>query len=516
MKVTHRVWFLAALSACVSEVVLADTVWNKQGVAIEGEVLRDEPGKPLAFRCKHKGEWNTFEIARDDIQKFTRVPGDQSDGTDIPSEPQAEDDTAPQASSDEGTAKHHVARKPAQPMLRCSELLPLLQELVPAPKTGSPEVVVLHLNGPISRANVFEIGKIISSGELGVLMDFASQRNPEAIVLKINSGGGRVDEMDLIIERLLQEQDAPKNHRVVAWVNLGGSAAALAALACKELVMTSQGRLGAATFIYGNGEAVEAPETALEQKMAAMRDARRRQVATLTGRPLAIQDAMEKPEYQLWHHPVLGFSLEEQDDSEWEAYDADENKPLALDAKSAVDLGIAVGIANDAKSLLAALKLPSDTHVVDIDLAAPAFQAGLQSARAADESGNKAIEAFEKRIGKEIDDALLAIRAATGIRTAANGYTLNDLRVFRAAVAKLQAPPIDGKTREYLKKVDPDRLEFYELKLADAQRLLKRARQSTDDASRANSISIGAILSDIELAKHYLLEVQIGRDLPEE
>ena len=513
MNVTHRVWFLAALSACVSEVVLADTVWNKQGVAIEGEVLRDEPGKPLAFRCKHKGEWKTFEIARDDIQKFTRLPGDQSDGTNIPSEPQAEDNNAPQASSDEGAANRHVARKPAQPMLRCSELLPLLQELVPAPKTGRPEVVVLHLNGPISKPNVFEIGKIISSGELAVLMDFASQRNPEAIVLKINSGGGRVDEMDAIIERLLREQDAPKNRRVVAWVDLGGSAAALSALACKELVMTSQGRLGAATFTYSDGEAVEEPDTALEPKLAAMRDARRRQVAALTGRPSAIQDAMQKPEHQLWHHPVLGFSLEEQDDSEWDAYDTDENKPLALDAKSAVDLGIAVGIANDVKALLATLKLPSDTHVVDIDLAAPDFQAGLQPARAVADGGNDAIDAFKKRVGKEIDDAMLAIRAA--IRTAANGYTLNDLRAFRSAVAKLQAPPIDTKTREYLKDVSPDLLEFYELKLSGVRRMFQRARQSTDDASRAGSISIGAILDDIELAKRWLVEVQIDSEQPE-
>lgn len=514
MNASHLL-FSAVLIACMAPSVLADTVWNKQGVAIEGEVLRDEPGKPLAFRCKHKGEWKTFEIARDDIQKFTRVPGDQSDGTGIPSDPQADDDTAPQASSDEGAGKRHVARKPAQPMLRCSELLPLLQELVPAPKTGRPEVVVLHLNGPISRANIFEIGKIISSGELGVLMDFASQRNPEAIVLKINSGGGRVDEMDTIIERLLLEQDAPKNRRVVAWVNLGGSAAALSALACKELVMTSQGRLGAATFTYSDGEAVEEPDTALEQKLAAMRDARRRQVAALTGRPSAIQDAMQKPEHQLWHHPVLGFSLEEQDDSEWDAYDTDENKPLALDAKSAVDLGVAVGIANDVKALLATLKLPSDTHVVDIDLAAPEFQAGLQPARAVADSGNNAIDAFKKRIGKEIDDAMLAIRAATGIRTAANGYTLNDLRAFRSAVAKLQSPPIDTKTREYLKDVDPDLLEFYELKLSGVRRMFQRARQSTDDASRAGSISIGAILDDIELAKRWLVEVQIDSELPE-
>jgi hypothetical protein len=516
MNSIPRIWFVVAAISVVSEAVLADTVWNKQGVAVEGEVLRDEPGKPLVFRCKHKGEWRTFEISRDDIRKFTRAPGDQSDGADLPSDQGEEENSDEQASTNGEDRRRHVVRKLPQPLVRCAELTPLLQEIVPAPKNAAPEVVVLHLNGPIALPTVADIGKIISSGELDVLLDFASQRNPLAIVLKINSGGGRVDEMDAIIERLLQEQDAPKNHRVVAWVNLGGSAAALTALACKELVMTSQGRLGAATFIYGNGEAVEAPDTALEQKMAAMRDARRRQVATLTGRPLAIQDAMEKPEHQLWHHPVLGFSLEEQDDSEWDAYDADENKPLALDAKSAVDLGIAVGIANDAKSLLAALKLSSDTHVVDIDLAAPEFQAGLQSARAADESGNQAIKAFEKRVGKEIDDAVLAIRAATGIQMANNGYTLNDLRVFRSAVAKLQSPSIDSKTREYLKKVNPDRLEFYELKLAHAQRLLKRARQATDDASRADGISIGAILSDIELAKHSLLEVQIGRDLPEE
>jgi hypothetical protein len=45
--------------------------------------------------------------------------------------------------------------------------------------------------------------------------------------------------------------------------------------------------------------------------------------------------------------------------------------------------------------------------------------------------------------------------------------------------------------------------------------MFQRARQSTDDASRAGSISIGAILDDIELAKRWLVEVQMDSELPE-
>jgi hypothetical protein len=511
MTTIQSIGITALLSTCMTAVALADTLWNKQGGVIEGEVLSDEPNGPVVFRCKHKGEWRTFEIARDQIQKYKREPGDQSDGNGWP---EGESEGTEQASSGGATAKQHTARKLPESMLSCNQLRPLLKQLVPETKKGVPEIVVLHLSGPFASANIFNVGSIISSGEFRVLMDFASERNPSAIVLRINSGGGYVDEMDRIIERLLQEQDAPKSRRVVAWVELGGSAAALTAIACREVVMMSHGRLGAATKTNLDGEAIEPPETALEQKQAAMRDARRRQIASLTGRPLAIQDAMEKPELRLWHHPVLGFSLEEQDESEWEAYDTDESRPLALDAKSAVDLGVAVGIANDTDALLAVLDLPSRTQVTDVDLSVPEFQASLTSARDFAKSGNQAVEGFKKRVSKEIDDSLLAMRAATGIRAATDGYTFNDFRVFRSAVVKLQSPSIDSRTREYLKEVDPDLLKFYELKLADAQRMFKRARQSTEDASRAGGISIGAILGDIELARNYLLEVQIGSELP--
>jgi hypothetical protein len=485
-------WFGAAARA--------DTVWNKQGIAVEGEVISDEPDEPLVFRCKHKGEWKTFEITREQIQRYVREPGDQSDGNgEVPKNPQAAPDESGDASEKAAADPDGASRRGRKGILKCTELRPIVEGMLPPVKAGGREIVVLHLVGPFEPANIFDVGHTISFGVVDVLIDIAAARNPAAIVLRIDSGGGRVDQMDLIVERLLKEQDVPHKRRVVAWVNLGGSAAALTALACKELVMMPQGRLGAAIRTRGDGEAVE-PQNALEQKGEAMRDARRQQIASLTGRPIAIQDAMEKAEHQLWHHPVLGFSLEEQDETEWEAYDTDEEKPLALGARTVVDLGIAAGIAGDEKTLLAVLKLPEDTKVIQIDLASPDVQAKLESAKDFAKVGNDAIDAFKKRIKKEIDDTQLAIRSAAGIVMAADGYTAEDLRTFRNALVKVRVPAIDKKTQDFLKTTDPSRLAFYEDKLSMARRLIQRASQSTEAAVRSGGIAIGPILDDLRFA----------------
>lgn len=503
---------MALLASGLVGVAHADTVWNKQGIAVEGEVISDEPFEPLVFRCKHKGEWKTFEIERDQIQRYSREPGDQSDGEGEAADTrQVKADKAGETASADPSASGKRSLKGIQ---KCTELRPLIEAVIPPVKPGGREIVVVHLKGPFVPANIFEVGETISSGVVDVLMDIAAARNPEAIVLRIDSGGGRIDQMDLIVERLLKEQDVPNKRRVVAWVNLGGSAAALTALACKELVMMPQGRLGAAIRTRGDGEAVE-PQNAADQKGEAMRDARRRQVASLTGRPLAIQDAMEKAEHQFWHHPVLGFSLEEQDDPEWEAYDTDEDKPLALGAQSLVDLGIATGIASDEKSLLAVLKLPDTTKVISIDLASPMMQAKWAPAKEFAKAGNEAVEAFKKKLKKEIDDTHLAIRAAAGIVTATNGYTIDDLRTFRNAMSKLRVPAIDTKSQDFLKSADPDMLAFYEDRLSMARRVLQRAIQSTEAAVRSGGISIGPILSDLRFVGKNLAEVVIDGELPE-
>lgn len=488
---------------------LADTVWNKQGTAIEGEVVEDEQGEPLLFRCNHKGVWRTFAIPRDSILKYTRTAGDQSDG----GHERSDEHTA---SNDEGDGPNGEVPNPPAPskegregIFNCNELLPLIEKATPGVNPNRREVVILHLNGLFWPANIYDVGSTISYGVVNVLMDYAISRNPQAVVLQIDSGGGRVDQMDLIIEKLLEVQQPPHSTRVVAWVRMGGSAAALTALACREIVMMPQGRLGAATKTFEDGEAVGEPENALEQKREAMREARRRQIASLTGRPIAIQHAMEQPEHQFWHHPLLGFSLEEQDADEWEVYDRDDEKPLALEAQALVDVGIATGIANDTTSLLALLHVPVDTPVVDVNLASPEFQALLEPARKHAQVGNAALEDFKKRLKKEIDDIELAIRAASGILTADEGYTLNDLRAFRTAIAKCNGPTLDKKTRDFVSATDSERLEFYEEKLETARRVLDRARQSTKDASRSGGIAIGAIVKDLRFAAQTLVDVVI-------
>ncbi len=368
----------------------------------------------------------------------------------------------------------------------------------------------MRLRGPFVTPNIYDVGKTISAGEFDAMLEAASERKPAAIVLRIDSPGGRVDVMDAIVERLIEVQSNVSFPRVVAWVELGASAAGLTALACKEIVMFPHGRIGSATMTLGDGEAAPAPETAADQKVAAMRDARRRQVASLTGRPIELQQAMEDPKAQLWWNPFEGLSLTRPVGEGWQAYDTDEEKPLALQANETVSLQIAKGIAGDGQRLVEVLELSPTTKVVEIDLAAEAVQRLLVPARQAADRGNAAMRNFEKRLRQEIDDIEVALRLAAAMARAEGGYSASDLASLERALKKCSTPKLDSKTREFLQLKGPDAVSDCETKLEIARRNVSRVSASVQNSRISTGIVFGPLLEDLQYAKKCLVESVLG------
>ncbi len=369
-------------------------------------------------------------------------------------------------------------------------------------------MIVIHLNGPFSAPNIFNVGKAISFGEFKALVSVAIARDPKAIVLKIDSGGGRQDQMDLIIEELIKIQTDVDDCRVVAWVNFGGSAAALTALACREIVMMPQGRIGAATAVLADGEAVGQAGNALDKKLEAMRDARREQIASITGRPVEIQLAMELPEHQFWHHPEQGFSLKRKVfDDQWRAYDTDAGKPLALSAQAMVEVGMASGLARDAASLLKVLKLPADTTVLELDLASPEMQALIAPAQESARKCNEIMAGFHSRVDKEMEDVYSAIRAAE-VFLANDYYMMDQIASLRSALAQCSAPGLDRTAHKYLRTSEPEALKDYEASLDRIRSALARARRAAAAAGKGTTIVIGPILDDLRGALRELLSVR--------
>jgi ATP-dependent protease ClpP protease subunit len=490
-------------------VVSGDTIWSHDNVQRDGEILRNVEGQPIVFRCFHGGVWRTFSVPRDRISRFQIEPGDQSDGSGNAAGRDATSATGDFSGSPseqpETSAVPKVSLSGTSLLTRVSHLRPIIQETVALFPPVENEVVVLHLNGPFREARLNNLGAAVSATVFRAMLEAACERNPKAIVLRINSPGGLVTEMDEIVECLLEAQTGNSPQRVVAWVELGGSAAAVAALACKEIVMMPQGRLGAATKIYTSGDAVEPPKKAIDQKIESMGQARRRQVAELTSRPLALQDAMEYPEHQFWAHPISGFSLTKPAGKDWEAFDTDATKPLTLNASELVRLKIAKAIVSDKFELVTALSLPFTSTVIDVNLAEPWFQDVLRPTREVFEEGTRCIERYQTKLIQAVDRFDIALRRARGIAGAAAGYTMTDLRALKSAISRCTVPAVDPEVRRFLKETDADELERYEASLVHARRLSVKANQSA--SQHTSTLPVGGVIADLELARKLLWDV---------
>lgn len=398
---------------------------------------------------------------------------------------------------------HRSGRSDDPPPIEApADLRPAVEAILP--ERVEAEVVMLRLTGPVQRPNVHDVGNAISAGEVDLMLDVAVDREPAAIVLAIDSPGGLISEMDRIIDRLVEVQSKPPNRRIVAWVDLGASAAALIALSCKEIVMRPHGRIGAATAVLPSGEEAPPPADAVDQKIEAMRQARRRQIAALTHRPLALQEAMEFPKQKLWAHEQLGFSAREPRGEGWEALDVSADRPLALDAASMVRFKLAEGTAGDVDELLAVLRLPADTPSVTIDLGDEAIQEALQPTKQVAIQLGKRIDAFELKIRKALNQVILAIRVNRGIAADADGYVAEDVRRLLVAIRSCKIPAVDVATRKALVEHDSSLLETYDRSLHDAKEMLARAARSI--SVNADTLPVVAIDRDLELVRENLLE----------
>jgi hypothetical protein len=184
---------------------------------------------------------------------------------------------------------------------------------IPEAPALNPEgpIVILPMKGGVG-AMADETGGFFTAADLNRALSEAYRLRPSAIVLEINSGGGRLDTKEAIVQTLLT--GAAGGQRFVAAIRDAGSAAALIALACKEIVSFPGARMGAAVTIQMGEEGVvslkklleDDPE--LEKKLSSFRDANDTEAALALGRSPAISAAMKKSDAELWWSPTSGFS----------------------------------------------------------------------------------------------------------------------------------------------------------------------------------------------------------------
>lgn len=148
----------------------------------------------------------------------------------------------------------------------------------PAPATGAPKIVFV---APVSGTIDLGLAPFVQR-----VLDEASAAGAAAVILEINTFGGRVDAAVRIRDALL---NSPV--RTVAFINKRAiSAGALISLAATDIVITSGGTIGAATPVQIGGEGKAA--LPVEEKTVSYVRKEFRATAEARKRPLLVAEAM--------------------------------------------------------------------------------------------------------------------------------------------------------------------------------------------------------------------------------
>lgn len=243
-------------------------------------------------------------------------------------------------------------------------------------KPAGPAYFVIPIHG--------EFGTEITSKVFANCLKLAQSNEPVAVILEIDSGGGRVD----TLMAMLEELDKYPKLRMVAYVKNAYSAAAILAMSCKEIVMAPSAAIGA-TVVFTDGP--DGTPRNISEKWESASRAKFTSVAERAGHdPLLVQGMMRMD-------IVLG--LEEKEgkvrivEGKTDEPLKDRNRILTLTAKQAVRCGLSAGMAQTVDDVDEALGKDGwaegrasarpmfDKWKADLKQAATDFEQALKGAR---------------------------------------------------------------------------------------------------------------------------------------
>lgn len=208
----------AFLALASSAPALAAKVHLKDGQVMEGRIARE--GEGFVILMVKVGDIERQEIITNDkIKKIDR-------------------DAAPEGAQ----ASDTPALKPSTPTASPSAAIP----------PGATKIAFISLEemvGPYLNANaLLESAKKFD--------DLPENERPDVLVLRINSGGGALSEVEPLSDAI-HEKLKPK-YRVVAWVESAISAASMTALNCEEIYFKKEGNFGGSVAFRQLGGRTEA------------------------------------------------------------------------------------------------------------------------------------------------------------------------------------------------------------------------------------------------------------------
>lgn len=330
---------LAIVALCVALAPGAfalDKVTLKDGTVLEGTIEREGDGF-IFLLMKIGAVENRRLILREDIQAIDRDA----------QTPVKEEANAPARPSDRASTN---ARKPAGTSI----------------PDGAARVAFISLGDPPDKDMV---GPFMNADALErsieMLNEMPEETRPQIVVLKINSGGGALIEIQKLSD-VIENKIKPK-YQVVAWIESAISAAAMTAYTVEDIYFMSKGNFGAATGFSmqgGRAQAIEGRE--LEEVIYMME-----KIAERGGHNMLVMRAMQVEQ-------ELSADIDENGVVTWrpdlkgEYILNPKNRILTLNSIDAVKFKLAKGVA-DSKSDLMRL-IVGDREWVEVGQQADEYQ----------------------------------------------------------------------------------------------------------------------------------------------
>ena len=244
---------VALATVLASPFAFGDKVHLKDGRVLEGTIVRQGEGF-LFLKVKIGSLEQEQLITNDQISQIERdTPPAKTDDAKAGEEAKPADATP---SDSQGSAQ---ARK--------------LEKFNPTTKDlkGATRVAILNFGPPSSWQGAVEstVGIEISAEAFKRVIPILEKDKVDVVVIRVNSGGGALNEM-VRFQEIFQQEYKPK-FRTVAWIESAISAAAMSPWVLEEFYFYPEGSMGACTGWYGRLTAIKGAQ--LEQVLALMEKA---------------------------------------------------------------------------------------------------------------------------------------------------------------------------------------------------------------------------------------------------
>ena len=224
-------------------------------------------------------------------------------------------------------------------------LLSLLVGLLP-PAMAAEKLAKSEHKGYYRIAVRGAIGRHFTAQQMEAHLKEAERLKPAVVLLEIDSGGGRIDHAEKIVDLIIKHKDLT----FVAYVRKALSAAATITLACEKIFVTESATIGGAVSysVDGKGRARSLPADVAEKFQSIWR-AVCRKAAQHGGHPSLIAEAMVDPAFALTMRRE-GEQVKLERDGRGKVLKA-KGRILTLTAREAVSCGLAESLVQDVQAI---------------------------------------------------------------------------------------------------------------------------------------------------------------------